>query len=174
MVLSNDESLMLIHNYPDLARELASMISSAEHEIYIAPRYYEPAIGSIVLAKFAQGVSIHMLDSNPSGVSFEDRLRSASVHDMKNRDLILKFLAEPNSLIRIDRLDYSFVVIDGHSCGVELVNPANPENFFCAMKIESNTLAGELIRMFEDLARSQSKNPIAIESPVAVARQVKE
>ncbi len=153
----------VISTYPDLARELVKMISSAEREIYVAPRYYEPAIGSKILAKFAEGVAVHMLDQNPSGVGFEERLRAASVHDSKNRDLILKYLDAPDSIIRVEKFDYSFVVVDGRSCGVEIVDPANPDNFCCAIKLESTTLAAQLIGIFESIARSQK--PKVLEKP---------
>ena len=153
---------MLIRTYPELARELVKMISSATREIYIAPRYYEPAIGSRLLAKFAEGVSIHVLDSNACGVRFEERIRVALTHDAKNRELMQKLLDSPGTIVKTEDLPYSFAVVDGKYCGVELTNPNNPDNFSLALKLESSELAKELIGMFESLAGSTIPKKIEV------------
>jgi hypothetical protein len=134
------------------------MVSSAKYEIYIAPRYYEPAVGNMILTKFAEGIALHILDSDVCGVSFEKRLRTASVHDARNRELILKFLDTPDLLTEVERLDYSFIVVDGKMCGVELVNPTNPDNFSCALKLENENLARELVEIFHSLAESRGES----------------
>ncbi len=163
---SCEATVEIIQTYPDLARELVKMISSAQREIYIAPRFYEPAIGSRMISKVAEGVSIHMLDANPSAVAFEKRLRAAGTHDLKTRELISKFLDQPNSVVQVKRLDYSFLVVDGHSCGIEIVNPTNPDDFFCAIKLESASLAKELITIFHSLANT-GETPMQNEGPRA-------
>lgn len=145
---------MLFRTYPELALELVKMMSSAQSEIYLASRYYEPAIGNKILAKFAEGIPVHLLDANMSGVSFEDRIRVAMVHDEKNRNLMSAFLNSDNSVIRTNYLPYSFGVIDRKYCGVEMADPRNPDDFYCALKFESKDVAEELINMFESLARS--------------------
>jgi hypothetical protein len=150
----DDNSANIIHTYEDLARDLRQMLSTARSEVFLASRYYEPAIGSALLAKFSEGVIIHLLDSNSSGTTLEKRLRMASTYDTKNRNLILEMLDTPNMFAHVERLDYSFIVVDGKKCGVELVNPANPDNFSCAVKLENENLAKELVEIFHSLAES--------------------
>jgi hypothetical protein len=152
------DSTTVIRSYPDLARNLYSMISAAKNEIHLAPRYYEPSIGSVLLSKFAEGLTLRILDSNPSGISFEDRLRTVAQHDTKNRDLILKILATPKIITRVNRLDFSFAVVDGRQCGFELVNPTNPDNFTLALKVDSPDLAKELILVFESMVASAERS----------------
>lgn len=152
------DSVRIIRNYQELARNLFSMISSAKSEIYLAARYYEPSIGSLLLTKFAEGVTLRILDSNPSGIGFEDRLRSASQHDTKNRELILKMLAISNTITRVNRLDFSFIVVDGSECGFELVNPVKPDDFALAMKVSNPELAKELILVFQSIAESGERS----------------
>jgi hypothetical protein len=155
MGLTNDgESTLLIQSYPDLACEVLKMISSATREIYIAPRYYEPALGSRALEKYAEGVSFHMLDSNACGVAFKKRLSLASAHDNKNRGAILKLVDAPDGLVSVEKIDYSFIVVDGRYCCVELINPVNPDEFYCALKIESESLGEKLIGIFRSIAGS--------------------
>ena len=113
------DSVTIIRNYPELARNVYSTITSAKSEIYLATRYYEPSIGSVLLSKFAEGVSLRILDANPSGMSFEYRLRAASLHDAKNRELFLKMLDTPSVITSVERVDFSFVVVDGRQCGFE-------------------------------------------------------
>ena len=150
-------SVTVIKDYADLARHLRQMVSLSKNEIYLAPRYYEPAVGSTVLTKFAEGVGIHILDSDVCGVSFEKRLRTASIHDTKNRELILRFLEAPNLLTEVERLDYSFIVVDGKLCGIELINPASPDDFSSAIRVESEELAQELVKIFNGIAESRGK-----------------
>lgn len=166
---STENSIVIIKTYPDLARELAKMMSFAKREVFLAPRYYEPAITSKLLSKFVEGVSIHMLDAKACGLALEDRLRAASSHDEKNRELILRFLGAPETLIKVEKLDYSFVVVDGHACGIELVNPVSPDNFYCAIRVESVPLAKELIGIFNDLANSRIRNRSTVETPKPIA-----
>ena len=152
----------LIRSYPELARELVGIISNARDEIYLASRYYEPAVGSKILQKFAEGVTVHVLDGNSSGVSFEERIRIASTYDIKNRALMLKLLDAPDAIIRSDTLHYSFIVVDGKFCGFELIDPANPDDFNCALRIDDVDLAKVLIHNFDELARiGRSRNSIA-------------
>ncbi len=148
------DSVTVTQTFADLARSVSLMISSARREIFFAPRYYEPAIGNKILTKFSEGVTLHVLDANTCGVAFEKRLRSASLHDTKNRDLILKMLDMPDLISEVERLDYSFIVVDGRHCCIELVNPASPDNFNCALTLESEDLGRELIRIFYSLAQS--------------------
>ena len=152
MDLPGSNTPVLIRTYPELARELFSAISRAKSEIYIASRYYEPAIGSKLLEKFAEGVSIHVLDSNSSGVTLEERIRSASTHDSKNRSLMLRLLDTPNSFSTTSKLNYSFSIVDGKYCGLELIDPENPDNFTSALKLENTELANQLIAIFQNLA----------------------
>ncbi|MCL4517763.1 MAG: hypothetical protein M1587_01035 [Thaumarchaeota archaeon] len=154
--MASENSIALIRSYPELARELLRLISSARREIYLAPRYYEPAIGSKLLAKFAEGVSIHLLDTNACGVYFEERIRTALTHETKNRELMLRLLNTPDAILQCERLDYSFVVVDGKYCGFELVNPSNPDEFNLAVKLESVELAVELIHVFNNLAHNSN------------------
>lgn len=167
--LSKENPIVLIKTYSDLARELARMMSLAQKEIFLAPRYYEPAITSKLFSKFVEGVSIHMLDAKACGLTLEERLREASTHDEKNSELILKFLATPDTLIKVQRLDYSFVVIDGHSCGIELVNQANPDNFYCAIKVDNAPIANALIGIFKDLADLRIRDKYSMETMKTIA-----
>ena len=144
----------IVRSYSEAARELLKDISVAKREIYLASRFFEPMIGNKLLSKFAEGLSIHILDGNSSGVSFEERIRAASVHDSKNRDLMLKMLDTPDIIIQTNILSYSFSVFDGKHCDVELTNPANPDDFYCAIKMEDSELAKGLIEMFNDLVKS--------------------
>lgn len=153
---TTNDSLAVIRTYPELAIELVKMMSSANNEIYLAPRYYEPSIGNRILAKFSEGVSVHVLDANVCGVSFEERIRVAMLHDSKNRKLMSEFLNSNETIMRADNLPYSFVVVDRRYCGLELTDPRNPETFFCALRFESAELAEELIGMFESLVQSAS------------------
>ena len=162
--LAVDDSAGLISTFQELAVELAKMISSARKEIYLAPRYYEPAITSRLLAKLAEGIPFHMLDAKACGLALEERLRSAYTHDTKNRSLIQKALDTQGVIVSVERLDYSFVVVDGELCGVELVNPLNPDDFFGALKIRNRDLGSKLIQVFEGLSGSQnSRNNRSVE-----------
>ncbi len=149
-------SAKMIRSYPQLAREVVSMISSASKEIYLASRYYEASIGSRLLAKFSEGVILHILDGNSSGISFEERIREASKFDTKNRSLMLQLLESPNVRIGSCKLDYSFLVVDRRFCGFEVTNPANPDEFNFGVKLEDSEIAKSLIVTFQNLMGSSA------------------
>ena len=150
-----------------MAYTVYSLISSASKEIFLAPRYYEPSVGSKLLSKFAEGVILHILDANAAGIAFDKRLRIASTHDTQNRNLIMKMLDTPGIITKVERLDYSFIVVDGRQCCFELIDPTNPDNFYCALKLDNPELAKKLIGVFEGLAKTEyGPNQLVSTSPI--------
>jgi hypothetical protein len=151
-VNTNITTAKLIQSYAELASGVVRMISDAKREIHLASRYYEPLIGSKLIAKFGEGLNINVLDGNSSGTSFEERIREASKFDTERRSLLRELLDSPKVTLRSCRLDYSFIVVDGQRCGFEVLNPLNPHDFNFAIEISDTEIAKNLIGIFHDLS----------------------
>jgi hypothetical protein len=148
----------VIGSYPELVEALLKLLDIAKTEVHIASRFYEPSVGSALVAKFAGGVSLNILDGNPSGTVLVERIRQAASVDTKNRDPLLKFLDSPRVKIASGGLGFSFAIVDRRYCGIELVNPLNPSEFFAAAEFEDGQFAARMIEIFNDVMSKAPEN----------------
>ena len=139
----------VLDSYQEVVRTTLDGIGNATSEIHLASTYYEPIIGNKLVEKFAQGVHLNILDGNPSGTSFVERIREAARADPKKRDLLYSLLESPNVKIGKANIQYSFFVLDRFHCGVELMHPLNPSQFNLGFTVDSSKLAEKLIQQFE-------------------------
>jgi predicted transcriptional regulator len=154
----------LIGSYPDLVEALLQMLDLAQTEIHMASRFYEPSVGSALVAKFAHGVSLNILDDNPSGTSFVSRVRESAKADSKNRQVLLKLLDSPIVKVGSGGLGLSFAIVDRKYCQIELLNPLSPNEFFAALQIEDRDFVARLIEIFDrTMLKYSVKEPIGRE-----------
>jgi hypothetical protein len=75
----------------------------------------------------------------------------------------------PNVMLCETIIPYSFLVIDGETVGVEVVNPEDPYSFFFGLRFRNTALATKMISHFEAFAKNSDKDSIAeaIASPDA-------
>ncbi len=139
--------------YDDLVKESLRLISSAKSEIFIASRYFEPDVSNLLLEKFKEGVALNILDGNPSGATLVSRLRAA-LDNPESRSLAEAVLNSSKVRIKRSTLEYSFIVVDGENCGVEIVNPLNPQEFNLAIELSDKKLSQKMINLFEDQCKS--------------------
>ena len=137
------------NSYQALVRSTLNLVGLAKVEVHLASTYYEPIIGSKLVEKFAQGISLNVLDGNPSGTTFVERIREAARIDSKNRDILNALLESPRVKIRNAGIRYSFIVVDRVHCGFELLDPLVPTQFNMAIQIDDVGLAEKLIEQFE-------------------------
>ena len=139
--------------YDDLVKESLRLISSAKSEIFIASRYFELDVSNLLLEKFREGVALNILDGNPSGATLVSRLRAA-LDNPESRSLAEAVLKSSKVRIKRSTLEYSFIVVDGENCGVEIVNPLNPQEFNLAIELSDKKLSQKMINLFEDQCKS--------------------
>ena len=52
------------------------LLDNAKKEIYLASRYHDPHVSSLVIKKFENGVRLHVIDGNPRQTSLESRINA--------------------------------------------------------------------------------------------------
>lgn len=151
-VYSNNSNFRILKSYEEVVRSIVEIIRKAREEIYLASRYYEPIVGSKLVQKFAEGVSLNILDGNPSGTTFIDRVREAARVPTKDREILTKLLESPKARIRNARIDYSFIVVDRLHSEFEIIDTQNPNSFSGAVQTDEQEIADRLIRVFKETA----------------------
>lgn len=146
----------IIYTYEELVDSVLRLIESARTEIFLASRYYEPSVGLRLIGKFGEGVSLNLLDDNPSGTSLVSRLQAA-LDDPATHSLAKAMLESPK--VRVSRrvLEYSFIVVDGEYCEIEIVNPLTPQEFNLALGFKDEELSRRMIGFFEKLLTSEKR-----------------
>jgi predicted transcriptional regulator len=147
--------IKIISTYEELIKEVLRLIELARTEIHIASRYHEPQVSKRLIEKFAEGVSLNILDGNPSGTSLVSRLQAASTaSNPATQALVRAVLESPRVRIRNLPLEYSLVVVDRLYCGFEQVNPLNPHEFNLAVEFGDAELSQRMVVLFERLWNS--------------------
>lgn len=158
LIQDGGQPTKIMSTYDELVREILRLIDLARSEIYIASRYYEPNVSLRIMEKFGEGVSLNILDGNPSGTSLVTRLKTA-LNDPATHSLAKAMLESPKVRIKNRILEYSFIVVDGQYCGFEVVNPLNPHGFNLAVEFKNQEISRKMIDLFENLWTS-SEIPI--------------
>lgn len=146
----------IIKDFNGLINEAIKVLDNAHGEVYFASRYHDPHVAAKLVEKFAQGVKLHILDSNPEQISLENRL-NAILRTPPNKETFEKV----NEMIRSPRFDLkrkevpiSFMVIDGIQVVYETVNYSSPEQFTIALSVYDDTyMAQRFITYFDLLSK---------------------
>lgn len=147
----------VIKDFNRLIIETMKLMENAQKEVYFASRYHDPHVASKTFEKFAQGVTLHILDGNPEPISVENRL-NAILRTPPNRETFELI----NNMIKSSRFDLkkattlpaSFLVVDGIQVIYETINYANPEQFTVALAhYDDSYLGQQFIKYFELLSK---------------------
>jgi predicted transcriptional regulator len=150
----NLEPVKIIKSYEGLSKEVLKLIDSAKTEIFIASRYYEPQVSLRLMRKFSEGVSLNILDGNPSGTPLQTRLEAA-LKDPKTQQLAKAMLESPKVRLKTKLLTYSFIITDGEYCGFEVVDPLKPHEFNLAVEFRDEEISNKMKIIFENLWKTQ-------------------
>ncbi len=168
----NSQPIKVMKTYDELTKEVLKLIGSAKKSIYIASRYHEPNVSYRIMEKFGEGVSLNILDGNPSGTSFALRLKAA-LNDPANNLLAKAMLESDKVRLRNRVLDYSFIVVDEKYCGFEVVNPLSPHEFNLAVEFIDQEVSQKLIDIFEKLWLSSETSIKSSESTQTISKVAK-
>ena len=154
---TNLTSFRVVNQYDDLIVEVLKVLDNAEKEVYFATRYYDPHVSAKIFEKFANGVTIHILDGNPEQISVESRL-AAIIRTPPNREtaeMVKKITKSTRfDLKRLPELPLSFMVVDGIQVVYDTVNFINPEQFTIAIsKYDDAYMAQRFIEYFKLLSK---------------------
>ena len=157
----------VIKDYNKLVLEVTRLLESAEKEVYLATRYYDPHFSKLMFHKVAnEGLVMHLLEGLPEQISLQNRL-NAILRVPPNREtfeMVNKIIKSKRLDVRKADLSASFMVVDGHSVCYETTNYANPQQFTLAIShYDDSYLAQRFISHYHTLVRD-AKTPQFVET----------
>jgi predicted transcriptional regulator len=156
----------IIKDYNKIILEVTRLLESAEKEVYMATRYYDPHFSKLMFHKIAnEGLMMHLLDGLPDQISVENRL-NAILRVPPNRvtfEMVNKIIKSQRLELRKAKLSASFMVVDGTTVCYEATDYLNPEQFSLAIShYDDPYLAQRFISHYHTLAKD-AKVPQFIE-----------
>jgi hypothetical protein len=146
----------VIKDYNRLVIEVTKLLASAQNEVYMATRYYDPHFSKLMFHKVAnEGLTMHLLDGLPDQISLEKRL-NAILRVPPNREtfeLVKSIIKSPRFDLRKANVSASFMVVDGTAVCYETTNFNNPQQFTLAIShYDDAYLAQRFISYYRALA----------------------
>ncbi len=157
-------AVKVIQTYDELVESVFKLIQSARKEIFLASRYYDPNVSRLLMSKFNEGVTLHLIDDNPSGTTLVTRLQAA-LDNPAIQSVAKAILESPRVRIGESALEYSFIVIDGEHCQFEIVNRLTPGEFNFAIEVNNKQVSLKMISIFEKIMASE-KTVIHVAAPI--------
>ncbi len=159
--IANDthlSSFAIIRDYDKLIIEVLRLLDNAKKEIYLASRYHDPHVSSLVIKKFASGLRLHVIDGNPRQTSLESRINAIlrTAPDNNSYKQIIGMIRSPRfELFKLENLPSSFIVVDDRQLVYETVSHVNPQEFTIAIaNYDDSYLAEKYITYFRILKKS--------------------
>jgi hypothetical protein len=161
--ITNDthlSSFTIIRDYEKLIIEVLRLLDNAKKEIYLASRYHDPHVSSLMIKKFASGVRLHVLDGNPKQTSLESRINAIlrTAPDKESYKQVRGMIRSPSfELFRLENLASSFIVVDDRQLVYETVSYVSPQEFTIAIaNYDDSYLAEKYITYFHILKKTAS------------------
>jgi predicted transcriptional regulator len=147
----------VIKDYNKLVLEVMRLMESAEKEVYMASRYYDPHFSNLMFHKIAnEGIMMHLLDGLPDQISVENRL-NAILRVPPNREtfeMVNKIIKSQRFELRKAKVPASFMVVDGTTVAYETTDYSNPEQFTLAIShYDDPYLAQRFIAYYRTLTK---------------------
>jgi hypothetical protein len=157
----------IVKDFDQLIVEVMRLLDNAGKEIYFASRYHDPHVSDLTFKKFSEGVSVHIMDGNPSSITLENRINAVirGPSDQKTYDMIQNIVRSPRfELFRLETLQTSFLVVDGKQVIYETVNYANPEEFTTAIATYDDSYLAERYIKYFNVLKQNAKTPKLIQT----------
>jgi len=135
-----------------LVNDVTEQIHKAEKEIFFVSRYYELRTTDALLKALEKGVDIHLLIPKELNVMKEIGLITSLLFTNPNAVRnFLNLLRSPNLKIRkSENIPYSFMVIDGKYCMIEVVTPVE-KAFSLAFLFRGESIIRRMSESFKKL-----------------------
>ena len=151
----------IFDNWNELSMDVAIEIEMMKNELYVASRYVDFRTAEAALRAAKRGCKVSILHSTRNGLSTKLQLMGNLMTHPKALVVFNELTNHPNITLCESIIPYSFLVIDGETVGLEIVNPEDPYSFFFGMKFKNQNLALKLISHFDSLAKNAEKDTIA-------------
>jgi hypothetical protein len=157
----NLDPVKLFDNWNELSMDVAIEIEMMKKDLYVASRYVDFRTADVALRAAKKGCKVKILHSTRNGLSTKLQLMGNLMAHPKALTVFKELTSHPNVTLCESIIPYSFLVIDGETVGLEIVNPEDPYSFFFGLKFKNQGLAQKLVVHFESLAKNAEKDTIA-------------
>ena len=175
--VSGLKPIRLHRSWDDLVEVLKSKMEKMRTEIFVASRYVDSRTAEAAINAASRNCKIHVIHSNRGALSERLQIFGNIIANPQSLLTYRHLTKSPNVFMRKSFVPYSFLVIDGVSVGIEIVNPFDPSLFFLGLWFESPVLAQNMKQYFEALwAHGETDDmTVMFERPVEdILREVEE
>lgn len=154
----------IVKDYNRLVVEVTKLLESAQKEVYMATRYFDPHFSKMMYEKIGkQGITMHLLDGLPEQLAVANRLNAVLrvPPNQETFDMVNSIVKSRKFDLRRATVPASFIVVDGSSVCYETTNYTNPEQFTVAVShYDDPYLAQRFITYYELLAKDAVASPV--------------
>ncbi len=175
--VSGLKPIRLHRSWDDLVNVLRSRMEEMRNEMFIASRYVDFRTAETAVAAVSRNCKLRVIHSNRGALSEKLQIFGNIIANPQSILTYRNLTKSPNVAMRKSYVPYSFLVIDGVSVGIEIVNPSDPSLFFLGLWFESPVLAQSMKQYFEALWVNGETDDMTImfERPVEeILREVEE
>lgn len=148
----------VIKDYNRLVIEVIKLLESAQSEVYMATRYFDPHFSKLMYTKIKENnIKMHMLDGLPNQQSVAGRLNAIvrTPPDRQTLEMVTGIMKSDRFELKKANVPASFMVVDGTSVCYETTNYSNPEQFTIAIShYDDRYLAQQFITYYHSLAKN--------------------
>jgi hypothetical protein len=148
----------VIKDYNRLVIEVIKLLESAQSEVYMATRYFDPHFSKLMYTKIREdNIKMHLLDGLPDQQSVAGRLNAIvrTPPDRQTFEIVTGIMKSDRFELKKANVPASFMVVDGTSVCYETTNYSNPEQFTIAIShYDDRYLAQQFITYYHSLAKN--------------------
>lgn len=145
----------VVWTYEEMVKSIVGRLSTTKKEIYLSSRYTAERIINGMIARAQAGVAVkvladvRLLKNYVKGAG--NRLETADKHADERRKATVNPFYPYNIERKFCELPFSFILMDGRGVGVELIDARHPDEFFCAVFLENESMFNYMRSAFDSL-----------------------
>ena len=146
----------IVYAWEDLVSMTVVLVEEAKESLYLASQYLDTRVLDAGCKAIDRGVKIRGLISETEQLSNSLKLLFSMLTNPKELSLLLSTLKSDKFPLRITKLPYTFLVVDGKKCVLEIKNPAT-DVFQYGFMIDDESISEKMIETFESLWKTASE-----------------
>ncbi len=146
-------TVKMITTYEGLVEEILEMVNTASESIYLASGYSDARVVEAMLGATTRGVKLAAILNGSDQKLMEDVFAFRSILNPKTAITYVKFMRKAGETLRINKISYSFMVVDGEKLIFEIPHPRT-KVFEVAFSVVDKKLGEKISGIFRGLFES--------------------
>ncbi len=162
--LTNLKPVKIIKTYDDIISTIQEYIERMKDTMYLATRYIDFRVVQSILRNVPVGTKVYIINADRDDLTSKVQMLSNVLAHPGTFKLFLDMVKKNRDRIQIkhSKIPYSFAVIDSEEVGIEIVNPADPKNFFMGLQFRNHELASKMIGYFNKIWIEAERDPMTV------------